>query len=591
MAVNITLTGDIYNHANVKYTGSEVRYQAYFRHNVGGSSPSAWGASQNAILGQYNFNLADIIGTDGSANDSDTVVVVLWEPNILERDSLSVNQWSAFEVVLGTGPGMVSSAVYVNNVQITTNILPDLSWSLPTTGWVSTNYTAVNNSDDVHSWSFGSVTMNHWLTRYSQNINLINAVDNTDYDWDDSSQDNDLPGASNGTHQWSASGYYNVDINIEDECGSVVSGTKQIQIFNHAPTAGIIMIPANPDPDEVVTFQWSGTDTDNKITTIDWVIGDSGIYGNTDTTFSGAGKSDTINHTNGLGTDWYGDIATAGAFTNPGTHNVSIVINWWDGFTNQTIPYNTNFTQNVFSGPTVNFTQDPTELPFGDPVTFDNMSTNTDRVGKGLPGGTEYDWELNDNGTITTEADKPYTYGFVQTPTTISGVVTLTANWQDGWQNLTTSIQKNVVFATTVTVEPEDCYYNMNVVGTSSDGSITGYHWEIYKNTTASGTGAWDLIWTSPTDVDQQDKSVCFTSVGYYNLEGYVHGTGTTTYDEEEMYVDEVCVASGTDPVYVAVPVCRPEHRSYEVGKKALSAKEIRPSIRSVRGFPGPINL
>ena len=592
MSVNTTFTGDIYDNSNVKFTGSEVRYQSYFRHNVVGSSPSVWGAPQNAILGQYNFNLADIVGTGGSVNNSDVVVVVFWEPNTLERNSLSLDQWSAFEVVLGTGPGMTSSSLYVNNVQVKTNIIPDLSWSLPVIGFVDTDYTAINNSDDVHGWVFNSVTMNHWLSRHSQDINLINAIDNTDYNWDDGGHSNNLPGASNGIHQWSASGYYDVDIYVEDECGSVVSGTKQIQIRNHAPTAGIVMVPANPDPNQVVTFQWSGTDTDNKITSIDWVIGDSGIYGNTDTTFSGAGKNDTVNHTNGTGTSWCGDTATVGAFTNPGTHNVSIVIHWWDGFTNRTVPYNINFTQRTFSGPTVNFIQDPSELPFGDPVTFYNTSTNTDRVGTGLLGCVEYDWEFDDNGSITTETNKPYTYGFSLTPTTISGIVTLTANWQDGWQNLTSSVQKSVVFATTVTVESEECYYNMNVVGTSSDGSISGYHWDIYKNATSSGTGVWDLIWTSPIGMDQDDKSICFTSVGYYNLEGHVHGTGTTTYDDEELYVDVVCPSSGTGgPVYVAVPVCNPEHRSYEIGKKSMFAKEIRPSIKSVKGFPGPINL
>ena len=544
MSVNITLTGDIYNHANVKYTGSEVRYQAYFRHNVGGSSPSVWGSSQNAILGQYNFNLADIIGTGGFANNSDAVVVVLWEPNILERNSLLLNQWVAFEVILGTGPGMISSAVYVNNVQITTNIFPDLSWSLPATGFVNTNYIAINNSDDVHNWVFNTAMMNHWLTRYSQNINIINAINNSDYDWGDLNQDTNLPGASNGTHQWSVSGYYDVDLSIEDECGSVVSGTKQIQIFNHAPTAGITMVPANPSPDEIVTFQWTGIDVDSTISSIDWQISDSGVYGNTDTQNLGAGKNDIIDHINGLGTDWCGDTATAGAFTNPGTHNVFIVITWYDGFSNQTIPYNKDFTQGTFSGPAVNFAQDPTELPFGDSVSFDNTSTNTDRVGRGLPNCEEYDWEFNDNGTITTETNKLYTYAFTFTPTTISGIVTLTANWQDGWQNLTSSIQKSVVFATTVTIAPEDCYYSMDIIGTSSDGSITGYSWEIYKDTTVSGIGPWDLVWSSPVGLDENNKKMCFTSVGYYRIKGYVYGLGATTSDYEDLLVNVVCPVS-----------------------------------------------
>ena len=45
------------------------------------------------------------------------------------------------------------------------------------------------------------------------------------------------------------------------------------------------------------------------------------------------------------------------------------------------------------------------------------------------------------------------------------------------------------------------------------------------------------------------------------------------------------------DTVYVSVPVCKPAWVSDLVGEKTLSAREVRPSIRSVRGFPAPINL
>lgn len=748
MALNITINGFAYRDSG-SIGNLDIKYQMFFYRNGTASSPDKWNTVRTVEnTGYFSSNLGDNdwLTQNGVVLSNSRVVVVFWNGSPLGDDRNAtcsiLNEWGASELTTD------GSSVYTFNTQTKVNIIPDLSWSLPATGFVDTNYTAVNNSDDVHNWVFGPVVMNHWLSRYGQNINIINSINNTDYAWDDNSYSNNLPGASNGTHQWSVSGYYDVDIGIEDECGSVVSGTKQIQIFNHAPTAGITMVPANPLPDEVVTFQWSGTDTDNKITSIDWQISDSGIYGSTDTNFPGAGKSDIINHTNGLGTSWCGNVATVGAFTNPGTHNVSIVIHWWNGFTNQTLPYNRNFTQGVFSGPTVNFTQDPTQLPFGNEVVFENTSTNIDRVGKGLPGCTKYDWEFDDSGTITTETNKAYIDDFILTPTTINGVTTLTANWQDGWQNLTSSIQKSVVFATTVTIVPEDCYYTMSIIGTSSDGSISGYHWEVYKNATMSGTGLWDLIWTSPVDMDQQDKSICFTSVGYYDIIGYVHGTGTTTYDNEELMVSVVCpsesfayvwngtgvddvggdwthtgsgvetiesmysgtngleavglhsgnkirfkkdwsvldvsdydllvmrinirsVSSGADmqiylknmlfpqgdtlnlsnyininsidvwqkvvipledfnmtsflipgdatfvnrvtlaptgdmgiylddmvfslgtvsTVYSAVPVCRPDVISDEIGEKAIHAKEMRPSIKSVRGFPGPINL
>lgn len=52
-------------------------------------------------------------------------------------------------------------------------------------------------------------------------------------------------------------------------------------------------------------------------------------------------------------------------------------------------------------------------------------------------------------------------------------------------------------------------------------------------------------------------------------------------------WADEATIST----VYLAVPVCRPDVISDEIGEKAVHAREVRPSIKSVRGFPGPINL
>jgi hypothetical protein len=41
--------------------------------------------------------------------------------------------------------------------------------------------------------------------------------------------------------------------------------------------------------------------------------------------------------------------------------------------------------------------------------------------------------------------------------------------------------------------------------------------------------------------MEQQDKKVCFTSTGWYKIEGFVHGTGATTSDYENLFIDEVC--------------------------------------------------
>lgn len=304
-------------------------------------------------------------------------------------------------------------------------------------------------------------------------------------------------------------------------------------------------------PDTAVSFDYTGTNPDNRITGIDWDINDSGVYGNTDTVLSGVVYNDTVYHTEGLGTDWCGDTSTSGAFTNPGVHNIAIDVNWNDGWDDNVVSYDEDFTQSLFSGPTINFTQAPPLATVGSGVVFTNTSTDTSRVGLGLPDCTEYDWTWDDDGDVETHLDQPYSYQLSKVPDTANCEVQLCADWSDGWETQTTCLSDYVVFKTTVTITPEDCFYNLNLVGTSSDGSVSGYSWEIYKDSTCSGTcvsgtsGSWDLIWSSPTGMDENDKKVYFTEKCCYRVYGYVHGNGTTTNDYEDIYIPEVCVTSG----------------------------------------------
>jgi hypothetical protein len=307
------------------------------------------------------------------------------------------------------------------------------------------------------------------------------------------------------------------------------------------------MIPADPEPNELVYFEYSGTDIDDRITSIDWFIEDDGSYGttNTDVTY---GRDDTVPHSGGQGTDWYGQSGNVGAFTNPGEHNVSIVIHWNDGFTDQTINYDKDFTQNLFSGPTISFSQSPAQVTLGSGVVFTNTSTNTGRVGLGLPDHEEYEWTWYDGTIEESESDKQYSYNFEKTTSSIDCSARLCAEWSDGWDTLITCISQDVVFATTVTITPEDCYYRIEVIGTSSDGSVSGYGWTVSSGTTE--TGPWTEIWQSPVDMDQQSKTICFTSVGWYKIEGFVYGSGDTTSDYETWYIEETCPGTVGTSVY-----------------------------------------
>lgn len=580
MSLNITLDGYTYD-KDETISNSDVKYQGFFYNNGTASSSPTWNNVRIVeSTGYYNINLgdADWLGQNGVALSNAKVIIVFWKGSPLgdDRNALCdiLEEWGTFEVTLD------GSSVYSQDSQIKNNIYPVLQWShnVPSHGYVDTLYSTTNTSYDVHGWSFdgiatsGTVTMNHWRTRYGENIQLINTVSGTDYYWGDTTPpDLNLPGAANASHQWSVAGTYDINIVIEDECSVTVTGTDQIDIYWHAPTADIIMISAAPDPNDLVSFQWGGTDVDSRITSIDWIIYDSGIYGNTDTTINGQLKGATVSHSAGTGTDWCGEAAAVGAFTNPGTHNVAIVIKWNDGFTDRTLPYDENFTQNRFTGPAMDFEQAPAQATVGSGIEFTNISTNVNRVGLGLPDCTKYDWEWNDNGLIETELDKLYSYKLVKTSATSICLVELCADWSDGWDTQQACEQKNIVFATVVTISEEDCYYNLNAVGTSGDGTISGYNWTVSSG--ISETGPWTETWASPVGLDQNDKKVCFTKVGWYKIIGYIYGTGATTNDDAIIYIATICPPGSVTPV----PILESELVLQEYGKRYMRAKELKP--------------
>lgn len=540
MALNVTIDGYCYLE-NSSISSSNVRYQMLFYPNGTASSSTTWNDVRVVeASGYYSANLGDLtwLGQDGIALSNSKIVVVFWMGDTTDRNSLCnlLIQWGAFEITVD------GSNTYTNNTQVKGNIQPTLVWSLADTGLVDTDYATTNGSYDVHNWIYDTTTMYHWRTRYGEDIQLINTIDNTDYYWGDTSSDLDLPGAATETHQWSTAGSYDVNIVIEDECGATVTGTENILIYNHTPIPNITCNQAVGQnittPDTVVTFIYSGTDTDNAITSIDWTINDD-----TNTVNTGAGRDDTISHTNGTGTEWCGHTASAGAFTDSGVHTVAISVNWFDGFNNQIVTYDEDFTQQLFGGPTVDFSQDPLKTTISGATTFTNTSTDITRVGTGLPDCESYDWYLyEDSVLVESQLDVSYGTDFVVNPMSIDASVKLCAHWNDGWTNYETCEEKDIIYETIVTVTSEECYYNLNVIGTSGDGTISAYQWKVYSDTVSgTGVGPWTEIWQSPADMDQNDKKVAFTSVGYFKVEGFVLGIGATTSDDEIIYVSDVC--------------------------------------------------
>jgi len=553
MALNVTFDGFVYDNSEI-LCDNTCKYQAFFYKVNSGSSSSQWNdvryAESGASTGYYSFNLGDgdFLGQTGNASSGDKVVVVFWVGDGEDRNALcsgtGLSEWGAYEITLD------GSDVFTSPAQVEDNIDPNLSWTFPSTGYVNTDYSSTNSSDDVHNWTFSGTSMNHWRTRYGESINLINTVTGTHYDWGDTSSE-DVAGAGVGTHQWSSTGIYTVQIDIYDECGDVVSDTKQIQIYNHAPVPDIICIETTVSggsvvgtPDTPVTFKYTGTDVDNAISVIHWFITDSGAYGNTDSSHFSQPKTTIVDHPNGIGTDWFGNAGNVGAFTNPGSHAVDTTIVWWDGFTLHALNYGESFTQSRFTGPSLDFYQDPSEAVVYSGVKFINTSSGVSRVGTGLPNGDEYSWTYTvQSGIFSSASDVNYAYEFEVEPTEVSGLVTLCAEWSDGWDTTDSCTDKNVVFATVVTITEDDCYYNLHIDGTSGDGTVTGYSWEIYQTTVSGVAGPWELLWTSPTGIDQQDKKVFFTSEDYFKVTGYIYGSGAPSSDDQILYATEICAA------------------------------------------------
>lgn len=558
MALNVAFDGFVYDNESV-LSNNDIYYQAFFYPNGTSSSPQKWNDIRVVeSTGYYSCNLGDSLwlGQEGISIVGAKVIIVFWSgsSNRLESCSL-INEWGAIEI------DIIGIDSYTQDTQIRSNILPNVSWTanIPSHGYVGTNYVITNNSNDIHSWDFngikssGSVIMNHWYTRYDEIIFNINVIDTTNYTWGDGAETLNLSGASNASHQWNIAGPYTIGIEVIDACGGTTSGTKTIDMYWRPPVPEIVrcdnegnILPDDVElPDTEIFFRYSGTDIDTTITSIEWTINDSGVYGDTTTNIITNSVYGVQEHIDGLGTNWYNHTATTYAFTNPGEHVIHTVIHWNDGWNDVVTEYSKTIFQNKFSGPNVDFIQDTNNAVTNTGIVFKNTSTNTDRVGLGLPDNIEYIWTWRDTSLEETEYDKPFSYELNKIPLSTECSVRLCAEWSDGWETISTCVDKDVVFNTNVIVTPKECYYNLDIIGTSTDGTVSGYSWTVSSG--GSDSGPWTEIWDSPIGMYQKIKDINFTSEGWYKIDGYIYGNGAASTDSEIKFISDTC--TGTDCV------------------------------------------
>jgi hypothetical protein len=536
LSVNISFAGFVYDKDGV-LSSDNVFYQSFFYPVNPASSAQKWNSVRTTETnGYYALNLGDgdFLSQTGIINSGDKVLIVFWtgSDNRLAF-CVDIPEWSVLEIT------MDGSSVYNTDVQTMVDLPPNIIWShnIPEDAYVNNTYSVVNNSNDYNSWTFNDTSLYQIGTKYGQDINSNSHIYKTDVSFGDGNTD-EISGTSNFNYKWISPGIYTLLLEVFDVCGNSSSSSDSVKIKYEQPSIDIEMIPSNPNPNQQVSFRYSGTDTYNTIKEISWVINDSGSYGNTNTSLV-SDRDVIVDHISGLGTSWYGVAKNSGAFTNPGDHDVNIVVLWNDGFEDIETSFTKTFNQRKFSAPALDFTQSPQYAIVGEEVTFTNTSTNRTMVGKGLPNHIEYTWTAAHENISVSDTDKNFSYLFKVSPDLSSYTIDLEAEWTDGWDTKTSFITKNLVFKTAVHIYQEECYYNMDIIGTSSDGTVDSYKWLVFHG--EDETGPWNLLWESPKNIYQNNRSICFTSEGFYNIEGYVYGTGTTGNDNNILFIDKVC--------------------------------------------------
>jgi len=567
MALNINFAGKCYT-TDGNLADTSVRYRVYFNKVNSSSAPSQWDTYESvegqvrrveAVGGFWSFNLGDagLLSQSQTASAGDRVVVTFFK-DYDDKDSDNIRE-------LGTYYWTLTSAEnYTIDIQLVsvdetanTQCKPDLSqWRLnsqgpsgTSNGVVNTNYAYSSVNCDyvrqhIYTTDKGNVETYHYWQLFGTVINDGFRIVLRQYDFDEGSGWQTL--GSSGNYQWAYADDYQCLLHLTTGFGNSDESVRftndiELVIFYRQPVPDIDCLQSVVGhivtPDTPVFFKYSGSDIDTRITGIDWVI-----YDSTNSYHVDQASSTIVGHYNGPGTGWYGHPATPGAYGTSGTHNVAIVVHWDNGIdgTNTTdVTYDEDFIQDLFSGPTLGIDQIPEPTIFDSTTSFVNTSTNTSRVGTaGI--GEEYDWRLDDDGSITDVLDVPFSYIFKVAASNVSATVRLVAHWNDGFSDQTTSLTINIVFQAKITITQEDCYYVFSITGSSTGGGApTGYRWRIFRDPDGSNT----LIWTSPTDIDQESRRYYFTHVDTYRIEGSVYGAGSPTLDTEDVEITDICPA------------------------------------------------
>ena len=254
------------------------------------------------------------------------------------------------------------------------------------------------------------------------------------------------------THQYADDGAYTVTLEVTDDDGATDSTSHSVTVSNQAPVASFVYSPSEPEINEIVNFDASGSyDPDGSIEEYEWDFGDS---------LTGIGQK------------------LAHSYSDNNTYTATLTVTDDDGATDST-------SRNVTVadlGPTAAFTYSPSSPTTQQTIQFTDESTDPDGS---IP---SWQWSFGDGGTSTTQSpthqyadDGAYT-------------VTLEVTDDDGAtdstsHSVTVSNQAPVASFVYSPSEPEiNEIVNFDASGSyDPDGSIEEYEWDFGDSLTGIG--------------------------------------------------------------------------------------------------------
>ena len=285
-----------------------------------------------------------------------------------------------------------------------------------------------------------------------QFTNESNDPDGSISSWQWSFGDGGSSTTQNPTHQYTDDGAYTVTLKVTDDDGATDSTSHSVTISNQAPIASFDYSPSEPETNEIVNFNASGSsDPDGSIEKYKWDFGDSS---------TGTGQK------------------LAHSYSDNNAYTVTLTVTDDDGATNSTSKHVT-----VASlGPTAAFTYSPSTPTTQQTIQFTDESNDPDGS------ISSWQWSFGDGGSSTT-----------QNPThqyTDDGAYTVTLKVTDD-DGATDSTSHSVTISNQAPIasfdyspsEPEtNEIVNFNASGSSDpDGSIEKYKWDFGDSSTGTG--------------------------------------------------------------------------------------------------------